>query len=133
MNVFNFILRQNTFFLFFLALALSIALRGVFLLEDQYLSNYKYLFMALILFVGVFNALVMIIVFVRIVQFIFSVIFKIIDTIERKPSPPSLNLDTSKNTLNDRFSLSSVTEENFPPQRPYEITFHSLWSGSKMR
>ena len=82
MNVFNYILKQNTFFLFFLALVLSIALRGVFLLEDQYSYNYRYLFLALILFVGAFNALVMIIVFIRIVQFIFSVIFKIIDPIE---------------------------------------------------
>jgi hypothetical protein len=82
MNVLNYILKQNTFFLFFLALVLSIALRSVFLLEDQYSSDYKYLFLALILFVGAFNALVMIIVFIRIVQFIFSVIFKIIDPIE---------------------------------------------------
>lgn len=78
MKILNIILKQNTFVLFFIALFLSLSMRGVFLLEKQFLIDNKNLLLGITIIVGIFNAFLMIIVISRIIKFIFLTFIKII-------------------------------------------------------
>lgn len=78
MKILNIILKQNTFVLFFIALFLSLCMRGVFLLEKQFLIDNKNLLLGITIIVGIFNAFLMIIVISRIIKFIFLTFIKII-------------------------------------------------------